>query len=278
MYMRRGKMRKTKGKVFAYTILTISGFLMVFPFLWMISTSLKTGVDIYNPSIIPKTVTLQNYVRVIENSNFLLWFKNSLIVAVITTMSVLWFDSLVGYTFAKLPFRGKNFLFIMILSTMMIPTEMLIIPWYMMSNNLGWLNTYWSLLFPGLTSAFGIFMMRQFFTGVPNDLLEAGRIDGLSEFGIFFKTALPLVKPALSALGIFTFLGNWNAFLWPVIAVDKTDIYTLPVGLALFSGESYNQWDLVMAAASLATIPVLIVFFIFQRQIIEGIHMTGLKA
>jgi multiple sugar transport system permease protein len=278
MYMRRGKMRKTKGKVFAYTILTISGFLMVFPFLWMISTSLKTGVDIYNPSIIPKTVTLQNYVRVIENSNFLLWFKNSLIVAVITTLSVLWFDSLVGYTFAKLPFRGKNFLFIMILSTMMIPTEMLIIPWYMMSNNLGWLNTYWSLLFPGLTSAFGIFMMRQFFTGVPNDLLEAGRIDGLSEFGIFFKTALPLVKPALSALGIFTFLGNWNAFLWPVIAVDKTDIYTLPVGLALFSGESYNQWDLVMAAASLATIPVLIVFFIFQKQIIEGIHMTGLKA
>lgn len=271
-------MRKTFSKVLTYAVLTIGGFIMVFPFLWMISTSLKTGVDIYNPSIIPKAVTFQNYVRVIENSNFLLWFKNSLIVAVITTLSVLWFDSLVGYSFAKLPFKGKNFIFILILSTMMIPTEMLIIPWYMMSNNLGWLNTYWSLLFPGLTSAFGIFMMRQFFSGVPNELLEAARIDGLSEFGIYLKTALPLVKPALSALGIFTFLGNWNAFLWPVIAVDRTNIYTLPVGLALFSGESYNQWDLVMAAASLATIPVLIVFFIFQKQIIEGIHMTGLKA
>ena len=271
-------MSKTSSKFLIYTILTVSGFIMIFPFLWMISTSLKTGVDIYSPSIIPKTVTFQNYVRVIENSNFLLWFKNSLIVAAITTLSVLWFDSLVGYSFAKLPFKGKKFLFIMILSTMMIPTEMLIIPWYMMSNNYGWLNTYWSLLFPGLSSAFGIFMMRQFFTGVPNDLLEAGRIDGLTEFGIFIKTALPLVKPALSALGIFTFLGNWNAFLWPVIAVDKTNIYTLPVGLALFSGESYIQWDLVMAAASLATIPVLIVFFIFQKQIIEGIHMTGLKA
>lgn len=269
---------RTYYKVFTYVFLTIIGFIMLFPFLWMLSTSFKTGVDIYSPSIIPKTVTFNNYARVLENTNFLLWFKNSLIIAVITTISVLWFDTLVGYTFAKLPFRGKNFLFILVLSTLMIPTEMLIIPWYMMSNTLGWLNTYWSLLFPGLTSAFGIFMMRQFFMGVPDDILEAGRIDGLTEFGIFMRAAMPMVKPAMSALGIFTFLGNWNAFLWPVIAVDRTDIYTLPVGLALFSGESYNQWDLVMAAASLATIPVLIIFFFFQKQIIEGIHMTGLKA
>ncbi len=265
-------------KAFTYIFLTIIGFIMIFPFLWMISTSLKTGVDIYSPSIIPESVTFNNYVRVIENSNFLLWFKNSLVVAVITTVSVLCFDTLVGYSFAKLPFKGKSPLFVLILSTLMIPTEMLIIPWYMMSTSFGWLNTYWSLLFPGLTSAFGIFMMRQFFIGVPDDILEAGRIDGLSEFGIFLRTAVPMVKPAMSALGIFTFLGNWNAFLWPVIAVDKPNIYTLPVGLALFSGESYNQWDLVMSAASLATIPVLIVFFFFQKQIIEGIHMTGLKA
>jgi multiple sugar transport system permease protein len=244
----------------------------------MLSTSVRAGVDIYSPSIIPKTVTFNNYARVIQSSNFLLWFKNSIVVAAITTVSVLWFDTLVGYTFAKLPFKGKGFLFVMILSTLMIPTEMLIIPWYMMSSTMGWLNTYWSLLFPGLTSAFGIFMMRQFFLGVPDDILEAGRIDGLTEFGIFLKAAMPMVKPAMSALGIFTFLGNWNAFLWPVIAVDKPTIITLPVGLALFSGEAYNQWDLVMSAASLATIPVLIVFFFFQKQIIEGIHMTGLKA
>jgi len=265
-------------KVIAYIVLTVVGFIMIFPFLWMLSTSLKTGVDIYSPSIIPKKITFNNYVRVIENSNFLLWFKNSLVVAVITTVSVLFFDTLVGYSFAKLPFKGKTPLFILILSTLMIPTEMLIIPWYMMCNSYGWLNSYWSLLFPGLTSAFGIFLMRQFFMGVPDDVLEAARIDGLNEFGIFLITAVPMVKPALSALGIFTFLGNWNAFLWPVIAVDQPNIYTLPVGLALFSGESYNQWDLVMAAASLATIPVLIVFFFFQKQIIEGIHMTGLKA
>jgi multiple sugar transport system permease protein len=243
----------------------------------MIATSLKTGVDIYNISLIPKTTTFKNYARVLQTTEFLTWFKNSFVVAAITSASVLFFDTLVGYTFAKLDFKGKNFLFILVLSTLMIPTEMLIIPWYIMTNRFGWTNTYWSLLFPGLTTAFGIFLMKQFFEGVPNDLLEAGRIDGLSEFGIFLRAALPLVKPALSALGIFTFLGNWNAFLWPVIVIDKPHLYTIPVGLALFSGESYNQWDLVMTGASIATLPVLIVFFIFQKQIIEGIHLTGIK-
>jgi multiple sugar transport system permease protein len=263
--------------IFTYILLSIGGIIMIFPFLWMISTSLKSGLDIYNISLIPKKVTFNAYNEVLKNTKFLLWFKNSFIVASMTTVSVLFFDTLVGYTFAKLEFKGKSFLFILILSTLMIPTEMLIIPWYMGVTKLKLFNSYISLLFPGLASAFGVFLMKQFFEAVPNDLIEAARIDGLSEFGIFVRTALPLVKPAISALGIFTFLGNWNAFLWPVIAVDEPSIYTLPVGLALFSGEAYNKWDLVMAGASIATIPVLIVFFIFQRHIIEGIHLTGLK-
>lgn len=260
-----------------HTVLTIGGLLIIFPFLWMIATSLKTGIDIYNLSLIPKNPTIKSYLQVLQSTNFLIWFKNSLVVAAITTASVLFFDTLVGYTFAKLDFKGKNFLFVLVLSTLMIPTEMLVIPWYVMTNTFGWANSYWSLLFPGLTSAFGIFLMKQFFEAVPNDLLEAGRIDGLNEFGIFLRAAVPLIKPALAALGIFTFLGNWNAFLWPVIVVDQPELYTLPVGLAQFSGESYNQWDLVMTGASIATIPVLIIFFIFQRQIIEGIHLTGIK-
>lgn len=260
-----------------YFLLTAGAIVMIFPFLWMVATSLKSGVEIYSISLIPQKATLNSYITVLQKSNFILWFKNSLVIAGITTFSVLFFDSLVGYTFAKMEFKGKNFLFIMILSTLMIPTEMLIIPWYLMCKTFKVYNTTFSLLFPGLTSAFGIFMMRQFFMGVPNELLESARMDGLSEFGIYSRMAMPLVKPALSALGIFTFLGNWNAFLWPVIAVNKREIYTLPVGLALFSGESFNQWDLVMAGSSIATIPVLIVFFIFQKQIIEGIHMTGLK-
>ncbi|GAA0726458.1 carbohydrate ABC transporter permease [Clostridium malenominatum] len=270
-------MNKRRIPITTIIFLCIGGIAMVFPFLWMFSTSLKSGVDIYNISLIPKRTTLEAYKYVIENTKFLTWFKNSFIIASITTISVLFFDTLVGYAFAKLEFKGKNALFLIILSTLMVPTEMLIIPWYMMVNELGWFNSYWSLLFPGLSSAFGIFLMKQFFEGVPNDLLEAARIDGLSEFGIFWRAAVPLVKPAISALAIFTFLGNWNAFLWPVIAVDSPDIYTLPVGLALFSGEAYNQWNLVMAGATIATIPILIVFFIFQKRIIDGIHLTGLK-
>jgi multiple sugar transport system permease protein len=268
---------KNKSNILYYIILIVGSSFMVFPFLWMIATSLKTGVDIYNISLIPHPVKATSYKTVIENTEFILWFGNSLLVALITTASVLFFDTLVGYTFAKLDFKGKKVIFIIILSTLMVPTEMLIIPWYLAVTKLRLFDSHISLIFPGLSSAFGIFLMKQFFEAVPNDLLEAGRIDGLSEFGIFLKAAVPLVKPAISALGIFTFLGNWNAFLWPVIAVNSTKFYTLPVGLAQFSSESYNQWDLIMAGSCIATIPVLIIFLIFQKQIIEGIHMTGIK-
>lgn len=268
---------KNKSNILYYIILLLGGSFMVFPFLWMVATSLKTGVDIYNISLIPHPMKLTSYKTVIENTEFIRWFGNSLFVATTTTISVLFFDTLVGYTFAKLEFKGKKVIFIIILSTLMVPTEMLIIPWYLGITKLQLFNSYISLIFPGLSSAFGIFLMKQFFEAVPNDLLEAGRIDGLSEFGIFLKAAVPLVKPAISALGIFTFLGNWNAFLWPVIAVDNTSLYTLPVGLSLFSSEAYNQWDLIMAGSCIATIPVLIIFLIFQKQIIEGIHMTGIK-
>jgi multiple sugar transport system permease protein len=160
---------------------------------------------------------------------------------------------------------------------MMIPTEMLIIPWYIMSNKLGWVNSYWGIMFPGMMTGFGTFLMRQFFQSVPDELLDAGRIDGLNEFQLWWKIAMPLVKPAISALAIFTFLGNWNAFLWPLIVTSQTELYTLPVGLAFFSGEFQTEWEMVMTGASVATIPVLIVFLIFQKQIVEGISLSGLK-
>lgn len=271
------KKREQIQKLLFYIALCIIGFVMVFPFLWMVATSFKTGTEVYSLSLIPEHFSLNNYIEVIEGSNFPKWFMNSFIVAGVTTLSVLLIDPLVGYTFAKFRFRGKEPLFILILSTLMIPTEMLIIPWFLMVNKMGWNNSYWSLLFPGLVTAFGIFLMRQFFMGIPDDLLDAGRIDGLSEFGVYRKVALPLVKPALSALGIFTFLGSWNAFLWPVVALDDPSRYTLPVGIALFSGEMLNEWDLIMTGATIATIPILIVFIIFQRQIIEGIQLTGVK-
>ncbi len=274
--MRSNRIRK--DPLWIYVLLSIGGFIMIFPFLWMVLTSFKTGSDIYSFSVVPNPFVGTNYATVLGKTNFVRWFLNSLFIGVVTTASVLCFDTLTGYTLCKMSFPGKNLIFIVILATLMVPTEMLVIPWYLMSSRLGWMNTYWSIMFPGVISAFGIFMIRQFFEGVPNDLIEAARIDGLNEFGIYWRIALPLIKPAISALAIFTFLGNWNAFLWPVIIVSQYDLYTLPVGLSLFSTDAGSQWELIMTAASMATVPVLIVFMIFQKQIIEGIHLSGMKS
>ena len=271
-------MRKTYKLMPVYALLSLGAVFMVFPFVWMVLTSLKTGADVYSFSMIPNPATTQNYSFVFTRTDFMRWFLNSIFIAVMVVSSVLMFDTLVGYTLCKMQFRGKQLVFILIMSTLMVPTEMLIIPWYLMSAQLKWLNTYWSIMFPGLITAFGIFMMRQFFEGVPDELLEAARIDGLNELGIYARIALPLVMPAVSALAIFTFLGNWNAFLWPVIIVSNKELVTLPVGLAMFTTENNPEWERIMTAASLGTVPVLAVFMVFQRQIIEGINLSGLKA
>ena len=271
-------MRKTYKLMPVYALLSLGAVFMVFPFVWMVLTSLKTGADVYSFSMIPNPATTQNYSFVFTRTDFVRWFLNSIFIAVMVVSSVLMFDTLVGYTLCKMQFKGKQLVFILIMSTLMVPTEMLIIPWYLMSAQLKWLNTYWSIMFPGLITAFGIFMMRQFFEGVPDELLEAARIDGLNELGIYARIALPLVMPAVSALAIFTFLGNWNAFLWPVIIVSNKELVTLPVGLAMFTTENNPEWERIMTAASLGTVPVLAVFMVFQRQIIEGINLSGLKA
>jgi len=269
--------RQRLGDLLTLFLLALGGVVMVLPFLWMVLTSLKPFPEIFELHFLPREPTLENYEEILFRTGFLRWFVNSLLVAAITTLSVLFFDSLAGYTLARLRFPGRNLVFILILSTLMVPTEMLVIPWYVMSAERGWINTYWGLLFPGLITAFGVFLMRQFFQTLPQDLFDAGRIDGLSEFGIFWRIGLPLVRPALAALGIFTFLGNWNAFLWPLIVVQTPEMRTLPVGIALFSGEAGTAWHLIMAASSLAVLPVLLVFIFFQRQIIEGVVLTGLK-
>lgn len=261
----------------SFLALAAGGVLMAFPFLWMAVTALKGPREIFELHFWPQAPTLDNFRQVLTATQFPRWFFNSVVIAAITTASAVFFDSLTGYTLAKMRFRGRNIIFIAILSTLMIPTEMLIIPWYTMSVRLGWIDTYWGIMFPGLISAFGVFLMRQFLAGVPDELLDAGRIDGVSEFGLFSRIALPLVRPALAALGIFTFLGNWNAFIWPLIVIQTPAMRTLPVGIALFSGEAGSAWHLIMAASALAVLPVLAVFIVLQRQIIEGVVLTGLR-
>jgi len=269
--------RRAPWDALAYLLLAAGGLLIVFPFVWMLATSLKGPREIFELHFWPQAPTLDNFRQVLTTTQFPRWFLNSFVIAAVTTGSVAFFDSLTGYTLAKLRFPGRQVIFIVILSTLMVPTEMLVIPWYTLSVQLGWIDTYWGIMFPGLTSAFGVFLMRQFMTGVPDELLDAARIDGLSEFGVFLRIALPLVRPALAALGIFTFLGNWNAFIWPLIVIQTPAMRTLPVGITLFSGEAGSSWHLIMAASSLAVLPVLAVFIILQRQIIEGVVLTGLR-
>lgn len=265
------------GRIVAWTLLFIGGLIMVTPLLFMFSTSLKTAGQVYDLRLIPAEPTIANYVTVLSDGRFLRWFANSLIVAVTVTISNVFFDSLVGYTLAKFTFRGRSIVFIAILSTLMIPTEMLVIPWYLMSSQLGWLDSYWGIMFPGMMTAFGTFLMRQFFETVPNDFLEAARVDGLNEFQIWWKVAMPLVTPALSALAIFTFLGNWTAFFWPLIVTTSKELYTLPVGLSSFAVEQSIQWEMIMTGAALATIPTLVVFLVLQRYIVRGVILAGLK-
>ncbi len=268
---------RNMGQIIRWLLLFAGGILMVMPIAYMISTSLKWPWEVYNVNLIPEEPTLENYIYVLEDGRFYWWFVNSMIVATLTTISALFFDSLVGYTLCKFKFPGRTLVFIAILSTLMIPTEMLVIPWYLMSQSFGWLDTYWGIMFPGLMTAFGVFLMKQFFESVPDDFIEAARIDGLNEFQIWWSVAMPLVRPALAALAIFVFLGNWTAFLWPLIVTNSTDMYTLPVGLAGFGDEADVAWELIMTGAAISTIPTLVVFLIFQRFIIRGVVMAGLK-
>ncbi|GGA41723.1 carbohydrate ABC transporter permease [Pelagibacterium lentulum] len=265
------------GRVMVWTLLFIGGVIMVTPLLFMFSTSLKSAGQVYDLRLIPAAPTLDNYVKVLSDGRFMRWFFNSTFVALCVTLSNVFFDSLVGYTLAKFDFRGRYLVFIAILSTLMIPTEMLVIPWYLMSAQFGWIDTYWGIMFPGMMTAFGTFLMKQFFESVPDDFLEAARVDGLNEFTIWWRIAMPMVVPAISALAIFTFLGNWTAFFWPLIVTNSRELYTLPVGLSSFAVEQSIQWEMIMTGAALATIPTLLVFLVLQRFIVRGVMLAGLK-
>ncbi len=269
--------RRDPRKILIWTLLALGGIVMIMPFAFMISTSLKGRGEVYDLRLVPLAPTLENYAYLFRETKFVRWFFNSFSIASVSTISVLFFDSLAGYVLCKYRFKGRQVVFVAILSTLMIPTEMLVIPWYVMSKNMGWLDTYWGIMFPGMITGFGVFLMKQFFETVPDALIDAARIDGLSEFRIFWEVALPLVTPALSALAIFTFLGSWTAFLWPLIVTNSSSNYTVPVGLASFSGEFSTEWNMIMTGAAVATIPTLVVFILLQKYIIRGVILSGVK-
>ncbi len=253
--------------------------LTIAPFLWMVSTSFKSGEGIfsYPPRWIPKDPTLDWYLQLFRDVDFLLHFRNSLIISVSTTIFNLFFCSLAGYAFAKLRFLGRDRIFTFLMATLMIPGQITMIPVFLFLRQLGLLNSYWGLILPASVGVFGIFLIRQFMMTIPNDLIEAARIDGCSEFRIYWNVVLPLCKPVLATLGIFTFMGSWNDFLMPLIVMIGEERYTLPVALANLSGQYATKFGLLMAGSVVVVIPVILIFVLAQKYVIRGIATTGLK-
>ncbi|MCG8514421.1 MAG: carbohydrate ABC transporter permease [Halanaerobiales bacterium] len=262
-----------------YLVLVIGLIAMIAPFLWMLSTSFKSTKAIFRfpPDWIPAQPTLAHYQKLFETLDFLTPFKNTVIVAVSITFLSLLICSMAGYAFAKFRFPGRDKLFIGLLGTLMVPGQITMIPVFLLLNKLRLLNSYPGLILPGLASAFSIFFMRQFIRTIPDELLEAARIDGASERYIFFKIVLPLCKPALATLGIFNFTGSWNSFLWPLIIASSEKMYTLPVAIANLGGQYQTDYGLQMAGAVVVIVPIIIVFLFAQRYFIKGITLSGLK-
>ncbi len=281
------------GKLLIYAVLVVGGVIFVAPFVWMVSGSVQNIGDIFRwpPQWIPRNPTLDNYARFFETQRIGRFFLNSAYVAIAVTFLQLLLASLAAYAFAKRQFPGRDALFLLTLGTMMIPGQVTLIPTYIILKHVpffggndwlgqgghGWLDSYWGLIVPQGASAFAIFLLRQYMRTIPNDLLDAARIDGASELRIWAQIVMPLCRPALAALGIFTFTYQWDNFYWPLVIVSSEDLRTLPLGLALFVVRNRTAWDLLMAGSVVATLPVLIVFLIFQRHFVRGIAMSGLK-
>jgi len=269
-----------RPKIWLYVVLGLGFIAMIFPFIWMILGSFKTNAEIRAnpPGLLPEAATLDNYTQLFGRLDFATYFTNSVVVAVSVTVGNIIFSSMVGYALAKLQFRGKKILFVLVLGTLMVPGVVTFVPLFVLTSNLGLVNSYPGLILPFLITPLGVFLMRQFISGLPDDIIEAARIDGASEWRIFARVIMPLCGPAVATLTILTFLGSWNNFLWPLVVATSEEKYTLPVALALYSvGQNAAQYGLMMAGAVVVVIPVLLVFIVLQRYFVQGIALTGIK-
>ena len=272
--------RTATRRIPIYIILSVISLIWVFPFLWMALGSLKTQREILAkpPRLLPDHATLANFTKWFEQLNFSTYFTNSIIVAVITVLGNIIFCSMVGYALAKMQFRGKNIVFGAVMVTLMVPSVATFVPLFVIIANLGLSNTYAALILPFLTQPVGVFLMRQFMTGIPDAVIEAARIDGAGELRIFFQIVLPQCGPAIATLSILTFLSSWNNFLWPLVAAQSDSMYTLPVALSLYStGQNATNYSVLLAGAVLIITPILLLFIFLQRYFIEGVAMPGIK-
>lgn len=265
--------------VFRGIFLLFISVLVIVPLTWLFLSSFKTQAELGQrpPSLLPNSFSLDNYTRALESFGFLTYLTNSVIVTVGATALTLIINSMAAYAFAKFNFRGKDFLFIVTLSTIMIPIQVILIPIYQVVASFGMVNTYWGLIIPAAATPTGVFLLRQYMLGIPDELIEAARIDGMGEFRLFLTIILPLAKPALAVLAIFSIIWRWNDFLWPLIVAQDSSLYTLPVAIALFNSQLVVPFNLVLAMSVLTILPVIVIFLFLQRSIVTGIAQTGLK-
>ncbi|MEQ8462586.1 carbohydrate ABC transporter permease [Coleofasciculus sp. E1-EBD-02] len=278
-------MSKTPGKqiwqrLWTYILLSAIALVMLFPLFWLISTSLKSSTEnifAFPPQLFPSQPTIENYIEVWQTNPFGQYIWNSCIVAILTVTFNLLFCSLAAYPLARLNFRGRDIIFAIIVSTIMIPFQIVMIPLYILMVQLGLRNSYLGIIFPSLASAFGIFLLRQAFQGVPKELEEAARMDGCSELGLWWHVMIPAVRPALVTLAIFVFIGSWSDFLWPLIVLDRPEYYTLPLGVARLAGTFSLDWRLIAAGSVISIAPVLLFFILMQRYIVPNDSGSGVK-
>jgi len=268
------------GRILTYVLVAAGAVATATPFVWLILSSFKSlqEVVLFPPTFFPKKPVFSNFREVFSMIPFGRYYLNSIITSVIPTVATVLTSSMTGMGFAKYRFAGRSLLFWIILSTMMVPFPATIVPLYVMVSRAGLVNTYAGLIVVGLSSAFGIFMMRQFIMSIPDELLDAARIDGASEFRIFLQVVMPLTKPAVATLTLFTFTNHWGAYIWPLIVVNSDRLRTLPLAIPYFSGQYFSFQNLINAASLMSIAPVLVLFMFTQRYFVQGIALTGLKS
>ena len=274
-----GKKPPSVGTVVRTTFLLAMTFVILAPVLWFVLSSFKDATDLgaRPPKILPTRWAFENYTEAFQMYNYMRYFMNSVIVTTIATILTLLINSMAAYAFAKYNFRGRDGLFVMTLAMIMIPLQVILIPIYLVVSSLGFVNTYWGMIIPAAATPTGVFIIRQYMLTIPDELIEAARIDGAGEFRIFARIVLPLCRPALAVVAIFSILWRWNDFLWPLLIAQKEELYTLPVALALLNGQLVVPYNIVLAMSVMSIIPVLFMFVFMQRQIVQGIAQTGIK-
>lgn len=264
-----------------YALMIVIVMIMVVPFVWMFSTSLKAQEFILEtpPDFIPKPATLESYLKLADRIDLPRTLFNSVFVSVVGTVGQVLISAMAAFAFSRIAWRGRDTVFVLYLTTMMIPSVVLIIPQFVLVSGLNWVNSYAALIFPSCFSAFGVFLLRQSFKTLPHDFEEAAFIDGANYFTIFFRITLPLSQPALATLGVFSFMGLWNAYLWPLFVARDASVMTLPVALAVLQGgpRALTEWNMVMAGAVITVVPILLVYLIAQKWFVRGVVSSGVK-